>query len=146
MLAIMVAFFGVIISVNVFMAGSAIRTWTGLVVENSYVASQQFNTKLTNARQQAAMGWQGGLVYDENELRFTLNDGEGMPLMAQNVSIALSRPIGTKGDQQLTLTQSKDGSYIAPVTLASGVWNAAIVVSFDDQADYEHHARLNVGL
>ena len=35
MLAIMVAFFGVVIAVNLTMATFASRSWTGLVVENS---------------------------------------------------------------------------------------------------------------
>ena len=38
MAAIMVAFFGVVIAVNVYMARLATSTFTGVVVENSYVA------------------------------------------------------------------------------------------------------------
>lgn len=45
MLAIMLAFFGVIIAVNGVMATFATRSWSGLVVENTYVASQQFNER-----------------------------------------------------------------------------------------------------
>ncbi len=44
-----VSFFGVIISVNIVMAVSAARTWTGLVVENSYVASQEFQGRPTRS-------------------------------------------------------------------------------------------------
>lgn len=145
MLAIMVAFFGVIISVNVFMAVSAVRTWTGLVVKNSYVASQEFNTKLANANAQAAMGWTGGLEYSDGELLFTLSDGEAIPLKAETVTIALSRPIGVEGDQTVSLSRQQDGSYLVPVVLTPGAWNAVILASFADQPDYEHRARLNVG-
>jgi nitrogen fixation protein FixH len=52
MLMIMLAFFGVIITVNVVMARFAMTSWTGLVVENSYVASQQFNEKMMAVRTQ----------------------------------------------------------------------------------------------
>lgn len=145
MLFLMLAFFGVIFSVNFFMAWSASRTWTGLVVKNSYIASQQFNTKLANARAQAKLGWQGGLDYDGRGLVFFLHDGADTPLDAQKVSIALNRPIGVSGDQVHTLYQSPDGSWFAPVTLEPGAWNAQIVVQFANQPDYEHHARLNVG-
>lgn len=145
MLALMIGFFGIIISVNVFMAVSATRTWTGLVVENSYVASQEFNTKLANARDQIAMGWEGGLEYADNALRFTLVDGNGAPLQAETVSVHISRPIGVTGDQTLMLEHMPDGSFSAPVTLDTGVWNAAIIATFADQPDYEHRARLNVG-
>ena len=57
MLSIMLAFFGVIIAVNVVMATLASTSWTGLVVENSYVASQEFNRKAEESRAQAALGW-----------------------------------------------------------------------------------------
>ena len=46
MLLTMLAFFGVIIGVNLTMAWFARSSWTGLVVENSYVASQEFNAKM----------------------------------------------------------------------------------------------------
>ena len=53
MLAIMLAFFGTIITVNFTMAYLATSSWSGLVVKNTYVASQQFNGK-TEAIRQAA--------------------------------------------------------------------------------------------
>lgn len=145
MLGVMVLFFGVIISVNLFMAFSAIGTWTGLVVENSYVASQEFNTKLANAKAQQDMGWQGGLEYQTGQLVFTLRDAENTPLAPETVTIAISRPIGTTGDQTVTLSQLPNGDFVAPVDLEPGVWNAAIIAEFGDQPAYEHHARLVVG-
>jgi nitrogen fixation protein FixH len=145
MLALMLTFFAVIFGVNFYMAFSATRTWTGLVVENSYVASQQFNTKLANARTQQEMGWQGGLDYIDSQLQFSLRDGEGRALRPTSVVIELSRPIGVTGDQSVVLSRAADGSFTAPVDLAPGVWNAAIVAQFSDQPDYEHRARLVIG-
>jgi len=144
MLMVMLAFFGVIIGVNVFMAVSAARTWTGLVVQNSYVASQEFNTKQANARAQQAMGWSGSLAYDGAALRFRLVDGTGLPLVPDPVIVAVSRPIGVEGDQTLVLEPLPDGSYAAAVDLKPGAWNALILAQFAEGADYEHHARLVV--
>ncbi len=56
MVAVMALFFGTIISINFVMAWSASRSWSGLVVENAYVASQQFNGKLAETRAFAASG------------------------------------------------------------------------------------------
>jgi len=144
MLIIMVSFFAVIFAVNLFMALSSMRTWTGLVVENSYVASQQFNTKLANARIQQGLGWQGGLDYADGTLTFRLHDSDGVPLEIETVTIALSRPIGVNGDQKVTLQPAPDGDHVIDVALAPGVWNAAIVAEFTDQPTYEHRARLVV--
>ncbi|ESZ68246.1 hypothetical protein X726_32300 [Mesorhizobium sp. L103C105A0] len=62
MLATVLAFFGVVIAVNLTMATLANTSWTGLVVENTYVASQQFNKKAEEGRAQAALGWTGQLT------------------------------------------------------------------------------------
>ncbi|HET9398451.1 MAG TPA: FixH family protein [Sphingomicrobium sp.] len=57
MTAILVAFFGVVIAVNFTMALFATRTFGGVVVENSYVASQKYNGWLDAARRQEQLGW-----------------------------------------------------------------------------------------
>ena len=45
-LAVFVVAFGVIITVNLVLAYSAVKTFPGLEVKNSYVASQEFNERL----------------------------------------------------------------------------------------------------
>ena len=80
----MLAFFGVIIAVNVVMATLASTSWTGLVVENSYVASQEFNRKAEEGRAQAALGWKSRLTIAGGEIRYALTDAAG-------TAIALSR-------------------------------------------------------
>jgi nitrogen fixation protein FixH len=56
--AIIVGFFGVVIAVNITMAMFATRTFGGVVVENSYVASQEYNEWLEAARKQSRLGWE----------------------------------------------------------------------------------------
>lgn len=144
MLAVMVCFFGVIIGVNVFMAVSASRTWTGLVVENSYVASQEFNTKLGVANARTEAGWQGGLDYVDNALVFSLMDKDGNPIDLGTITIEVSRPIGVEGDDIVVLQKQDDGTHKAPIMLEPGVWNAAITAEVPGEADYEHRARIIV--
>ncbi|MEE4452405.1 FixH family protein [Novosphingobium resinovorum] len=57
MTAILVAGFGVVLAVNVTMATLASTTFGGIVVENSYVASQDFNRWLDEAAKEKALGW-----------------------------------------------------------------------------------------
>lgn len=57
MSAILVAGFGVVIAVNLSAAVVAKRTFGGVVVENSYVASQNYNDWLQRAAEQRALGW-----------------------------------------------------------------------------------------
>ena len=55
--AIFVVFFGIVMAVNFTMAHFASSTFGGVVVENSYVASQHYNAWLDAARAQQALGW-----------------------------------------------------------------------------------------
>ncbi|CAN5652759.1 hypothetical protein BH11ACT8_BH11ACT8_25200 [soil metagenome] len=62
MLAVVFAFFGTVITVNFVMAYLATGTFPGLVVENSYVASQNYNQSLADTRALAGATWCGVLV------------------------------------------------------------------------------------
>ena len=57
MAAVLVCFFGVVIAVNMLNAHYASSTFGGEVVENSYVASQEFNRWLDEANSEKALGW-----------------------------------------------------------------------------------------
>ena len=144
MLMLVVGFFTVVIGVNVLMAVVATRSWTGLVVENSYVASQEFNDKLTTSRTRTEAGWQGGLAYEAGELVFTLVGSDGTPVALDGVRVEVSRPIGVKGDRFVDLATLEDGTHRVAIALEPGVWNAAIVAQVTGEADYEHRARLIV--
>ncbi len=71
----MVAFFGVIIAVNVTMATIAIASWTGLVVQNSYVASQEFETQAPRARGAARRRLEGDASATRRARRELLVEG-----------------------------------------------------------------------
>jgi nitrogen fixation protein FixH len=60
-----VAFFGVVVAVNMTMATFATRTFGGVVVQNSYVASQKYNGWLEAARKQQQLGWSISPALDE---------------------------------------------------------------------------------
>ena len=58
MVVVMCLFFGVVISVNITMAVFAGTSWSGLIVKNTYVASQTFNDDVAEVEQMKARGWQ----------------------------------------------------------------------------------------
>ena len=65
---ILVAFFGVVIGVNMVMASFALSTFGGTVVDNSYVASQHYNEWLARAEAQDRLGWEESVAVDESLL------------------------------------------------------------------------------
>lgn len=126
MLIIMVSFFAVVITANVTMAVFAGKSWSGLVVKNSYVASQQFNENVAEAEAQAALGWQPKLALSGGQLRYEMTDGNGKRIALNAVTADFKRPVSTSEDTSVTFEKAADGSFTAPSALRDGLWIAEI--------------------
>ena len=124
----LVLFFGIIIAVNTTLAVLASASWTGLVVENGYVASQNFNRDLAEARRQAGFGWAEELSFSNGLLQVKLKDREGRPLSRFAVSVKLERPSSDREDRHLTLFETMGGAYAMPIALKTGQWDADVTV------------------
>lgn len=130
MLAIMLAFFGVVIAVNLVMATAANRSWTGLVVKNSYVASQEFNRKAEEGRAQAALGWKGELAIGGGRVSYRLVDGGGATVPLEGVVASFRRPAYEAEDRTVTLAREADGTFGVAEAVRDGIW----IVEIDAQA------------
>ncbi len=126
MLASIVTFFAVIFAVNFVMAYLANSTWSGLVVENGYVASQSFGKDLANAKTQEAMGWLVSLDHGDGQISISFSGRGGEKLPGLTVLGQLRRPTTDKLDQQLVFASAAPGTYVAPVKLEPGVWEIEI--------------------
>ncbi len=122
MLFIMLAFFGVIIAVNVTMASFANSSWSGLVVKNSYVASQQFNAKAAAGRAQAALGWSATMAYADGRFVYALTDREARPVRVDGGMVQFRRTTTDVEDVSMKLEKGGSGRSLAPITLRDGVW------------------------
>ena len=142
MLLITVAFFGVVIGVNVLMAITASRTWTGLVVANSYVASQQFQVKSDAAHLQNQAGWTMAVVYEDGRLIVQLagHDGE---LELHGVEAFLRRPVGGHDDALVPLSPGPKG-YEGVIALAPGVWDVTVTTAPTELGAIERETRISV--
>lgn len=138
------SFFGVIIAVNVGMATLAMRSWTGLVVNNSYVASQEFEEKRTAHQAQQAAGWQAILTYLPGIARLVIIDGARGPIDLGDVSLQINRPVGGHDDQTVSLEHKPDGSYEATVTLPKGLWEATVTAPKTALGPFELRERIRV--
>lgn len=126
MAAILVAGFGVVVAVNLLMAMLAVGGFSGVVVENSYVASQRFNTWLGRARRQDALGWQADVS--------RLGDGRiavttrSVPTGAK-VAATLRRPLGQREITQMPLMEEATGRYVSARPLPAGRWIARVGIA-----------------
>lgn len=130
MAAILVGFFGTVMAVNFTMAWRATDTFGGVVVANSYVASQHFNSWLDEAEVQAQLGWEAQAIRREDGRVQVLVSG---PSGAARVTGAARHPLGREVPLRLRFERQADGSFLSREPLASGRWLLRLEVT--DGAD-----------
>lgn len=119
MFAVLVAFFGVVIAVNLTMMRIARGSFGGIVVENSYVASQDFNTWLDAAKAQDRLGWTVASQVQPDRLVAISVTAAPEPLA---VSATARHPLGRLPDQALTFRRVAPGRYVSTRPLPEGRW------------------------
>lgn len=125
MAGILVAFFAVIIAVNVLMARFAISTFGGEVVENSYVASQHFNRWLDEAASERAQGATA-------EIR-RAHDGHIVVRLSGSqpatVTALARHPLGRLTDREIAFTPAEAGTFVSREILPAGRWRLRLTVT-----------------
>jgi len=130
---ILIAFFGTVITVNFTMAYFASSTFGGLVVDNSYVASQKFNGWLAKARQEKALGWSleaermaGGHI----AVRLGGNDGL---ITDAHLTALIRHPLGRAPERTMQFRPLGFGRYESVEALPAGRWVAHLTVAAHGQ-------------
>ena len=121
-LIIAIACFGLVIAANIAMLLAATGSFPGLVVKNSYVASQGWNDR---ADAQRALGWRAAVVLEEGRLAVTLTGADG-PVEDAVLTARIGRPSSDAEDREIALTRTGAGRYAAPADLAPGLWRVEI--------------------
>jgi nitrogen fixation protein FixH len=123
MTMIMVAFFGVVIAVNLTMATLASRSFGGTVVDNSYVASQRYNQWLAKAREQDRLGWNTPVSLDAAR-RVVI----GVPGLSFEGSGTAHHPLGRAADVGLVFRHDGEGRLVSTTALPAGRWQLRLEV------------------
>ena len=144
MIGVMALFFGTIISVNLTLAIFANTSWSGLVVENSYVASQHFNELTAERTAQAGRGWTAETAYSDGVFRVDLRDAGSRPLPGALVAATIGRPATERDDRTVRLTPLRSGGYGVTTELAPGIWEAQIRVEAAEQKPWQSAIRFVV--
>ena len=139
-LAIFGGAFSIIIGVNVALAVSAVRTFPGLEVKNSYVASQTFNDRL---HAQQALGWTVEATAQDGLLLLAITDAEGKPVQVGKLEATLGRATHVKDDR--TPEFAFNGrAYAAREELGKGNWNIRMKATALDGTEFEQRVVLHV--
>jgi nitrogen fixation protein FixH len=120
-LGIMVAFFGVVVAVNITMARLASGTFGGTVVDNSYVASQKYNVWLAKARAQDQLGWATPVSLDS--ARRVVIAVPGVSFAAKGTA---HHPLGRAAGVPLAFAADTQGRLVSTTPLPAGRWQVRI--------------------
>ena len=139
-LAITVSAFAVIIGVNVLLAVKAVSTFPGLEVDNSYVASQGFNTRKAA---QEALGWTMQPGYDQGRMTLAFRDRAGQPVAVSNLEVLVGRTTEAKDDTYPAFVQ-EGPVYAADLPLHQGKWMVKVTATSADGTLFEQRSELFV--
>ena len=134
------AAFGIIIAVNVFMAVNAVKTFPGLEVDNSYVASQEFNKRKAA---QEALGWTVNAIHMRGRLYLNINDQAGQPVQPKVLHAVVGRATSIAEDVEPDFVF--DGTaHVADIDLADGNWNIRMEAIAEDGTEFTQRVILHV--
>lgn len=125
--AMLVLFFGVIISVNATIMTVALRTMPGVETRSAYEASQHFNEEIARQHARDERGWKAAAsLVRQGEgaaLGVTLTDRLGKPLSGFAATARLRHPATAARDHDLALSENQPGRYEARFDhIEAGSW------------------------
>jgi nitrogen fixation protein FixH len=131
-LAMLIAFFGVVIGVNATMMNLAIVTLPGTEVDSAYTASLGYEKEIEAAREQNARHWQvdahiqraadGGAT-----VQVEARDRGGRPMTGLTFQGRFERPTDKRADLPVELSEVGIGVYRgATVSIAPGQWDLVL--------------------
>lgn len=140
MLMVFVGAFSIIISVNLALAFNAVKTFPGLEVKNSYVASQEFNTRKTA---QESLGWSVYASASADQIKLEITDRDGNPVEVAKLTATLGRATHVQDDQTPDF-QFDGAAYVAPAKLGAGNWNIRMVARDKSGTEFRQRVILHV--
>jgi len=131
-LFMLVAFFGVVIGVNMIMMRLAIQTLPGTDVDSAYRASLAYENEIVAAHDQNSRNWKvdahiqrapdGGAT-----LQGEARDNRGRPMSGLKFKGRFERPTDKRADQPVTLAETGNGIYRGSASLiAAGQWDLVL--------------------
>jgi nitrogen fixation protein FixH len=131
-LLMLLAFFGIVIGVNVIMMRLAIETLPGTEVDSPYAEGLGYGKEIAAAQAQDARNWKidahvardgsGGAT-----LQVTAHDRDGKPMSGLKFSGRFERPTDKRADQAVELSEVGVGIYRGmAAAMPSGQWDLVL--------------------
>jgi nitrogen fixation protein FixH len=147
-LAMLIAFFGLVMVVNFAMMRAAISTFGGVDTKSSYEAGRMFESEVAKAEAQAARDWRVDAhlapAGDKQELTVDLGDAKGAPVTGVSVQATLAHPVDERNDVTFALLETSPGVYRGQAAVSGGVWELNLLVVHGTQQLFRSKNRVIV--
>lgn len=145
--AMLVAFFGAVILMNIVMLRAAITTFSGVGEKNAYMAGVSHNRALDAARAQDALGW----IVDAHLSRVaagrsavSLARRDAASAAGVTATVRFEHPSDSRQDRQVTLPAVKPGAWRGALDLPAGTWDFVIEMSAGGEILFRSRERVTV--
>ena len=131
-LFVLLAFFGVVIGVNMIMMRLAIQTLPGTDVDSAYSASLAYENEIAAARDQNTRNWKVDAHIQRSAdggatLQVEARDNSGEPMSGVKFHGRFERPTDRRADQSVALAETGIGIYRGSAPqIAPGQWDLVL--------------------
>ncbi|MCW2573896.1 MAG: FixH family protein [Frankiales bacterium] len=148
-LAILIAFFGTVATVNGIMVHYALSTFPGVEDDQAYEHGLHYNDDIAAAAHQNNLHWQadGRVVRGlegKSKVTLTFRDAQGAPVTGLDLAGKLEfLPDGNR-DMELSLSEGKPGEYWTEIKAEAGAWLLDVSASRQGETLYRSRNRLSI--
>lgn len=148
--AMLIAFFGVIMTVNAIMAHYAISTFAGLETESSYKAGLAFRSEGDAAERQEALGWSVDVSMappaagDERRIVVEVRDKAGNALNGLDIQARMLHPTDARQDATVQLVGLGRGRYGGEAVAHAGQWDLQLDLTQGGERKFRSRNRIVV--
>lgn len=146
-LAMFIAFFGVIFTVNAVFLVSALSTYSGVVANEPYRKGLAYNARIAAQDRQDRLGWEDAITLaPDGIVTVTVSQGGREPVLGLAISGTVGRPTTGNSDQHMSFVETGPGRYAARVNaMEPGSWVIGIEArraGAEGEPDYRSRRRL----
>lgn len=122
-LAMVVAFFAVVIGVDATFAVMALKTFPGEVSVTPYEDGLLYNRHIAQLEAQDRLGWRAAAAAEAGQVAMTFVDRDRKPLRGLAITGKLERPATETGRIVLRFAEASPGRYVATTGRLDGAWD-----------------------
>lgn len=148
-LALMLAFFGVVAGVNAVMIYVAVTTFRGEETSHAYERGLAYNLDIAVAREQSARDWkvEASILRrsrTESLVSVVLRDASGGSISGMRVSAAIRAPVDRTKDVSVELAETEPGRYEAPAVIEAGWRDLLLSAERDGREAFRSKSRIRI--